>query len=778
MPKEGPRLKDSQDETRVPVRRSRAAVTPERPHHLPDVVGIITIATGVILLAVLALGNGGLLGNSLVNFFQILFGKGAWVVGALLLFAGWAILAGKSVVGVSRVAWGSALIFIGALALFARSSPSGDFFDPAVITGSGGYLGAIAGWALTSLLGVVTPVGIAALLLVGIVLCLDQPVREWMASLKRQAQRPVAAIRDTAGKIREKTNKHSTQGLATEADADLRRKAAVKVLENGHRSPLGDSDDDDEALPDSQSTAPAGKVKKPFTLSPATQSSQQTVSLDTTVSEPKEGYSLPPLNLLVEPQARAKRDPKEVQRNIATLENTLEQFGIEANVVEVANGPTITRYEVQLGPGIRVGRITALADNIAMNLAASHVRVEAPIPGKNAIGVEVPTGTRAMVSLREMVESLEFHDKSQKLTIALGKDVSGTCKYTDLTRMPHLLVGGATNSGKSICLSALVMSLILKMTPKELRLVMIDPKRVEMAFFEGLPHLMCPVVKDVKEAPGVLRAVVREMDRRYDRFSEAGVRNIDGWNQKASFQDKLPYIVVIIDELADLMIQAAAEVETSICRLAQLARATGIHLVIATQRPSVDVITGTIKNNISSRIAFAVSSQIDSRTILDQAGADKLIGKGDMLFLPIDALKPVRIQGCYISEKEIEDVCDFWREQEKPHYVLNPVQIAVEEREAEMREQEDDPFWEDAVRFVVERGEASTSMLQRKFSIGFQRASRLLDMMEERGIVGRRDGPRPRQVTMDPIQMEQLFGRRDYMAPMDPSEYIDDQDER
>jgi S-DNA-T family DNA segregation ATPase FtsK/SpoIIIE len=341
--------------------------------------------------------------------------------------------------------------------------------------------------------------------------------------------------------------------------------------------------------------------------------------------------------------------------------------------------------------------------------------------------------------------------------------------------MPHLLVGGATNSGKSICLATIIMSLILRMTPKDLRMVMIDPKRVELTLFESLPHLMCPVVKDVKEAAGVLRAVVREMDRRYDQFSEAGVRNIDGWNAKASFADRLPYIVVVVDELADLMIQCRNEVETSICRLAQLARATGIHLIIATQRPSVDVITGTIKNNISSRIAFAVSSGIDSRTILDTVGAEDLIGRGDMLFLPIDATKPIRIQGCYVSEKEIEDVCKFWSDQEKPSYVINPVEVAIRDKENQMREESDsDEHWEEAVRWVVEKGSASTSMLQRRFSIGFQRASRLLDIMEERGIVGPRDGPRPREVLVDVMQVEAVLGNAEYESPMPDGAYLDE----
>lgn len=725
------------------TRRAEKSVAPEREpsHRTTDAVGIGVASLALIVLITLLLGNGGLLGDGLTGFLRSLFGMGAWAVPAVLGLVGFSLLAGRASLSLPRLFWGALLIFTGSLAGFAQSR-NGDFFDPQIVLDSGGYIGAVAGWALASLLGSAKLVGVIALVGLGLVLCLDAPLRSFLKSLRGNVGRPKATL--------------------PPADAKrVRNRAAVQM-------PVGEEEEPEVTEPRKPLLQ---RAPKPAPLIHDTQS-PATIRLDTETA--REGYTLPPMTLLAEPSQRAKRNPQEVQKNIEILENTLEQFNIEANVVEVANGPTITRYEVQLGPGIRVNRITALADNIAMNLAASHVRVEAPIPGKSAIGVEVPTGSRTMVTLRDLCDSLEFHDTASKLTVALGKDVSGVNKYTDLTRMPHVLIGGATNSGKSICLSTLIMSLIMRMTPKELRLVMIDPKRVELTLFEGLPHLMCPVVKDVKEAPSVLRAVVREMDRRYDKFSEAQVRNIDGWNAKVSFNEKLPYIVVIVDELADLMIQAAAEVETSICRLAQLARATGIHLVIATQRPSVDVITGTIKNNISSRVAFAVSSQVDSRTILDQAGAERLIGKGDMLFLPIDATKAVRIQGCYVTEKEIEDVCDFWRAQEKPHYVLNPVQIAIEEREAEMREEESDPLWDDAVRWVIDRGQASTSMLQRRFSIGFQRASRLLDVMEERGIVGARDGPRPREVLMDPMTYEARYGDSRYQTPLPDGAYLED----
>lgn len=751
----------------------KAEAKPRKPiiktedHHRSDLWGAVLLASALLLGVVLALGRGGLLGDGIVGLMRMAVGGGAWIVAALLGFAGVCLLLGRSNAASGRIALGASLIFLGWLGATAQSR-QGDFFDPEAMSQSGGVVGAAVAGSLSALVGSAFPVGIGLLLASGAILCLHAPAHVALVEFGRWVLRkpkPIdAELVDSADEpVRPAALRR--QGIV-EPDVSQDRKASLRArLQKELEEPAWEESTASPAAP-----APAApKPKAPrFTEAPAAEPALE-------APRPSGKYTLPPLSLLAEPAPKPKKNAADLQKNIETLEGTLEQFGVEANVVEVATGPALTRYEIQLGPGIKVNRITNLADNIAMSLAAYHVRVEAPIPGKSAIGVEVPNSQRGLVTLREMCDSLEFHDNQSRLTMALGKDVSGAAKYADLSKMPHLLIGGATNSGKSIGLASIIMSLIVKHTPREVRLVMIDPKRVELSLFEGLPHLMCPVVKDVKEAAGVLRAVWREMDKRYDMFSERQVRNIDGWNSKVDPEEKLPYIVVIIDELADLMIQCRAEVETSICRLAQLARATGIHLVIATQRPSVDVITGTIKANIASRIAFAVSSQVDSRTIIDTAGADKLLGRGDMLFHPIDALKATRIQGCYVSEKEIEDVCNFWRRQERPFYVLNPIQIAVEEKEASMREEEDaDPMWEDAVRFVVERGQASTSMLQRRFSIGFQRASRLLDLMEERGVVGARDGPRPREVLMDPIQMEQLFGRREFMTPMDPSEYIDE----
>ncbi|MBL8059679.1 MAG: DNA translocase FtsK 4TM domain-containing protein [Chthonomonas sp.] len=702
----------------------------EPSHRSADVIGIVMIAAAIIMAIGLGLGTAGLVGNALGNVFSSLFGRGAWAVPAALGVLGFAIILGRRQFEISRLSWGVTCLFLTLVGSMASSQLRGDYFDPEAARHSGGYVGAVIGWAFEALLGQAKPVGLGALGMVGVILCVNAPLHMIMASL--------------ASSRKKKVPQRVSMPEAT--------RAAVRM-------PEPEAEVEEKPRPAFKKPTIIHQAENPFTIQPT--------------PKDKEGYKLPPLTLLNAPPTKHRRSAQEMQANIETLERTLEEFGIEANVTEVATGPTITRYEIQLGPGVNVRRITNLGDNIAMNLAAAHVRVEAPIPGKSAVGVEVPNNQPTMVAMREVCETKEFIENPSRLIVALGQDVSGNNRYTDLTKMPHLLIGGATNSGKSIGLASIITSLLLRNTPKDVRMVMIDPKRVELTLFDGIPHLMCPVVKDISEAPGVLRAVWREMDVRYDRLSDVGVRNIDGYNAQASFQDKMPYIVVIIDELADLMIQAAAEVETSIVRLAQLARAVGIHLVIATQRPSVDVITGTIKANIPSRMAFAVSSQIDSRTILDGAGAERLVGKGDMLFMPIDANKPTRMQGCYVGEKEIEAVCEFWREQEAPHYVLDPIAVAVKERERDIADESNDELWQEVVHFVVDRQEASTSMIQRKFSIGFQRASRLLDLMESRGIVGPRVGARPREVLVSPMEVEAVLSGRSLGPPVEIDPFED-----
>ncbi len=473
-------------------------------------------------------------------------------------------------------------------------------------------------------------------------------------------------------------------------------------------------------------------------------------------------YKLPPLDLLDPPQAKPKRIISEAEQNIAILENTLGQFRIEAQVVEIAEGPSITRYEIRLGEGIRVRKILDLADNIAMSLSAMSVRVEAPIPGKAAIGIEVPKKQASLVTLRECLEAQESIDLKSKVGFVLGKDVAGNVRCADLARMPHLLVAGATNSGKSVCLNVLIASMLFRARPDELKMIMIDPKRVELTLFDGIPHLIHPVVKDVKQAAGILRWVLKEMDRRYDLFTRMMTRNIENYNEKvmrdpAKAGEKLPFLVVVIDELADLMMQQGPEIEQSICRLAQLARATGIHLVIATQRPSVDVITGLIKANVPSRIAFSVSSQIDSRTILDGKGAENLIGRGDMLFKPIDANKPARIQGAFLKEEEVERVVNFLKAQGRPEYIAEAVSVEGTGGAMASHEDAEDELFEPAARFIVTTGHASTSMIQRKFKIGYTRAARLVDLMEGRSIVGALDGAKPREILMSRVSLDEMF---------------------
>ncbi|BDI33186.1 DNA translocase FtsK [Capsulimonas corticalis] len=472
----------------------------------------------------------------------------------------------------------------------------------------------------------------------------------------------------------------------------------------------------------------------------------------------KREYTLPPLELLNEPPPKPIRSAQSIQDKQAVLMQTLNDFKIGANVAQVAMGPTVTRYEVQLEPGILVKKIVSLADNLAMSLAAIDVRVEAPIPGKSAIGIEVPNDVIEMVTLRECLATNEFMNAPSKLTFALGKDIAGNFKYADLTRMPHLLIGGSTNSGKSVCLNVIISSIVYRATPREVRFVMIDPKRVELSLYDGIPHLLSPVIKDVKLAAGILRSVLQEMEERYDRFAQIGTRNIEGFNNRVPPDERLPFIVVIIDELADLMMQQGPEVETSICRLAQLARATGIHLVIATQRPSVDVITGTIKSNVGSRIAFSVATVIDSRTILDQGGADRLIGRGDMLYLPIDAPKPVRVQGCYVGERETEELVKYLRGQEEAVYTMIPSETSASGTRDEFDDDgSSDQLFEPAVRWLVAQGSCSTSSLQRKFKVGYTRAARLVETMEALQIVGPQDGVKPREILLRPENLEAWF---------------------
>ncbi len=475
------------------------------------------------------------------------------------------------------------------------------------------------------------------------------------------------------------------------------------------------------------------------------------------------GYHLPPLSLFSRGvKAKNLRASKDITDNVRILEDTLESFGVKAKVTQVSRGPTITRYEIQPAPGVKVSRIVSLADDIALSLAASGVRIEAPIPGKAAVGIEVPNKEISVVTMRELLETKEFANAYSKLTFVLGKDIAGTTIIADLAQMPHLLIAGATGTGKSVCMNTLIASILFKAKPDEVKFLLIDPKVVELTAYNGIPHLIAPVVTDAKKAAVSLRWAVREMEKRYELFAQVGVKDILKFNHAVEsgaldFETEfMPSILIVIDELADLMMVAPADVEDAVCRLAQMARAAGIHLVVATQRPSVDVITGLIKANISSRIAFAVSSQIDSRTILDMAGAEKLLGKGDMLFFPVGAAKPLRLQGAFVSDKEVEALVAYLKQQGQPQFVEG---IIFADSAGAVDYGEEDELFPEAVRILIECGQASISMLQRRLRIGYARAARLIDYMEERGIVGKYEGSKPRAILMTLEQYRRSFDK-------------------
>ncbi len=448
---------------------------------------------------------------------------------------------------------------------------------------------------------------------------------------------------------------------------------------------------------------------------------------------------------------------------------TVKSFGVETRIVDICHGPTVTRYELQPCAGVKISRITALADDIALNLAAGNVRIEAPIPNKAAVGIEVPNKEKNTVTIREILESPEFTSAKSKLTVALGKDISGNIITTDIAKMPHGLIAGATGSGKSVCTNSIIISLLYKNSPDELKLLLIDPKTVEFEPYNGIPHLLVPVVTDPRKAAGALGWAVSEMEKRYKMLSDRKVRNVEEYNEFVeSFPDegieKLPHIVIIIDELADLMQTASKEVEDSIARLAAKARAAGLHMILATQRPSVDVITGVIKANIPTRIALTCSSQIDSRTIIDAAGAEKLLGRGDMLFDPVGTTKPRRLQGCFVSNEEIKSVVDFVKGDRQANYDSDVMfeierQAAIEKKQKTGLDEDgpsDDPMIKDAIRVVVENGMASTSLLQRKLKLGYARAARIVDEMEARGVVGPYEGSKPRKVLITPDQLAEM----------------------
>jgi len=742
------------------------------------VFGIALILACFVMYYALAYAkSSGVFGPYVAAVLKNLLGVGAYMIPGLLGLIGVIMIVGPLEIIPRNIGIGSSVLFFVIITWAALTAFIEKVTDPAA---GGGHIGNALAYVLRKPFGELPAYAfLVALAAVAVLIIVDKPLVTlfdrlrfaWLDWRESSHERRTAAL---GRRVKDK--------LAKPKDEEIVKESRKRTLASIFRRADSDQETEEHETPELQ-------ISRPVVRSSETLQLKAELVPGNGGAEPEEEgeYQLPPPSLLADPLPAPQRVESELRENIEIIERTLSEFKIEANVVEIAHGPTVARYEIRLAPGIKVNKIVSLADNLAMQLSAIDVRVEAPIPGKSAIGVEVPNKHKGTVVLKELVESKPFRDSSSKLTFALGKDVAGRPMVADLSRMPHMLIGGATNAGKSVCLNSLIASLLFRATPDELKFILIDPKRVELSLFDGIPHLACPVVKNVKQAAGTFRAAVKEMERRYDLFAQTGTRNIDGYNEKMADGERMPYMVIVVDELCDLMMQAAAEVEGSITRLAQLARATGIHLVIATQRPSVDVITGVIKANISSRIAFACSSWHDSKTILDHKGAERLIGRGDMLFLPIDASKPARIQGCYISEKEIGALCDFLKGQRKPVYSIQPSVIGDGGgASGEFEDVLTDEYYEPSVRFIVNTGYCSTSMLQRKFKIGYTRAARIVDFMEQQGIVGPLDGAgtKGRQVLVSKADLEETAGGRLGLPPdadededVPPAEIIEPEEE-
>lgn len=769
--------------------------------------------SGVVLFAL----------SVLFFFISVIKGQGAWLflhnlyVGAFGMFASWVfpiltivitvlysikehepkLLLVKSAESVAMI------LFISAFIHICRNQP-GDVFKEAVVNSynsapeifNGGFFGAVLGWLMLTFGK--APAVIVDLILIFVVFMFLSGIT--IIQFLKGAAKPATATYDKVKPaIDEKIEQRKRAKAAIDVPLDPVAPSEENEQENDKSKKKKKKKDESEApqseemrvsqqiIDDINAAIEKKKAEKVHNNSQivqepksideivenATDSNAKKASSDNDKASEKfevtgeqmnstvEDYVIPPVSLLkAAKHAKEKDISNELKNSAEKLVETLHSFNVDATITDISRGPSVTRYELKPATGIRISKITTLTDDIALNLAATSIRIEAPIPGKSAVGIEVPNSIRNSVSMREIVDSPEFSRQKSKLSAGLGKDISGNCVFCDVAKMPHLLIAGTTGSGKSVCMNSIIVSILYRAKPDEVKFLMIDPKQVEFSKYAGIPHLLVPVVTDARKASGALGWAVSEMLQRYAKFSETGVRDIEGYNkyvQKHDDMEPMPKICIFIDELADLMMAAPKEVEDSICRLAQMARAAGMHLVIATQRPSVDVITGLIKSNISSRIALTVSSQIDSRTILDSSGAEKLLGKGDMLYSPIGANKPTRVQGCFISDEEIEELCDFIKNQGESEYDEN-IQKEIEAKAVQEKkspfegDDEDsnyDPLFEKAAEIVMETGTASTSFLQRKLSVGYARGAKIIDQLQEYGVIGPPEGSKPRQVLMN-----------------------------
>jgi S-DNA-T family DNA segregation ATPase FtsK/SpoIIIE len=769
-----------------------------------DIAAIALITAAVLTFASLLYSSqggpaegGGYLPGLLSSALTLAFGVGAYAVPLVLLVVGVLFALERPQFASSRTLTGAGLVFLVVLTATAMYVPEESRFDPEWVALNGGYIGAAAAHLTLRALGLVgSYIVLAGITVMALVMITQTSVQQLIRGIGRLVgglfRFGWQTLTDGVSEIGE---------VASEAARGRKKKPKSRERESRpvrpDRGPVVelDLDGDERAapLPDPpvidtpEQNSQSAPRKKPCGSSTSKRGGRDDDSGQATLLGDSDLYSVPPISVLSELVGEDVGDAatEEATENIIKLEDTLESFGVEAKVVAYERGPVITRYEVEPGPGIRVGKIVNLSDDLAMALAAVDVRVEAPIPGKSAVGIEVPNQHRAVVSLRSLLEEPELAKNPSPLAVGLGRDIAGHPVVADLYRMPHLLVAGATNSGKSVCLHSIIVSILMRVRPDQVKLILIDPKRVELRLYEGIPHLMAPVVYSPKEAADALRKVIREMDKRYDQFAMKGVVNIEEYNEVAAEEKEhrdqefkpMPHVVIIVDELADLMMQSKAEFEFSICRLAQLARATGIHLVLATQRPSVNVITGTIKANIPSRIALSVTSQHDSRTILDGQGAERLIGRGDMLYSPIDDNQARRLQGAFIPRSDLQRLVDYLCSQGEPDFEIIPQAPDDDEGDFASEIEVSDKLYQAAVEFVVGETEASVSGLQRRFKIGYARAGRLIDAMEQRGVVGPHVGPKPREVILNPAAMHTHLYGGEYTHPSQIEEEADYTDE-
>lgn len=769
-----------------------------------ELAGIATITLALLGLVSLFTPAAGTAGSLLRQGLVSIAGAGRYLLPLFFLLIGWEIIRQRQNLQFTSRLTGLTLLLLVALTFLHLGIPPAETFSAGKQGQGGGLLGALGSYLLVKYFGLAgSYIILTSLLIVAVILLtglsLAQLGQIFGTRLSLAGQKAVHRISNFLFEEIEAEEGESEGGQKDQG-------AGKKVIIANRPEAAADRD----------------KERHPAKKQQEDQNKKDSKVIPFSVRSGKT-CQLPPASLLSPAKGRESGvTDKEINEKIGILEETLASFGIPAHVTQVTVGPAITRYEIQPPAGVKVSRIVGLADDLALALAAPQVRIEAPIPGRAAIGIEVPNRKTATVHLRELLESKEFQQSPSRLTVALGKDIAGAPVVADLAQMPHLLVAGATGSGKSVCINTIVASILFKATPDEVKFILIDPKMVELITYNGIPHLITPVVTSPKKAAGILHWAVKEMERRYELFAAAGTKDISRYNEMYASQPKgpdsgsanqageprasgeteaggggvgdknrrasesgmhtgdipggtagggvvhaggagdgpLPFIVIIIDELADLMMVAPAEVEDSICRLAQMARAAGLHLVVATQRPSVDIITGLIKANIPSRISFAVSSQMDSRTILDIGGAEKLLGRGDMLFFPVGAPKPVRVQGTFLSDKEVEALVAFLKEQAKPVYDQEVAEMELPENHSAPAEEEDE-LLPQAVQLFIEKGTASISLLQRRFHIGYARAARLVDIMEQRGIVGKFDGSKPRQVLMTLEQFKRTFQNKE-----------------